>query len=339
MTHNAPRKLQIIAELAQGFEGNPTQASLLIRAAAKAGADAVKFQLVFADELATPDYQHYELFRALEMSDDTWQDLAGQARRQGIALQVDIFGRRSLDLASRIAVETIKLHGTDVANPGLLGDVAVSSVPKVMLGAGGAHLDEIDAALRVLADKQVIVLLGFQAYPTPTDTNQIDRVRVLSERYAERSNVTVGFADHADPENPLRIALAAASMGKGARVIEKHLTLGRNMELEDFESALNPDQFAEFAATLRDVDGALGHAGDNSDFGMSEAEKGYRTMIRRHVVSANALAAGHVVQATDLVLKRAAIDDPLTALDQAIGRRLKQDIVANAPLRAVNLEG
>ncbi|MBO6675196.1 MAG: N-acetylneuraminate synthase family protein [Rhizobiales bacterium] len=339
MTHNLLPGLQIVAEVAQGFEGNPAQAALLIRAAAKSGADAVKFQLVFADELATPDYQYYDLFRGLEMSDETWQSLADQCRAEGIALQVDIFGRRSLDLAARIGVETVKLHGTDIANPGLLRDVAASSVPQVMLGAGGAHLDEIDTALAVLADKKVVVLLGFQAYPTPTDTNQIDRVGVLCERFADASNVTVGFADHADPENALRMALAAAALGKGARVIEKHLTLGRNMELEDFESALNPDQFAEFATTLRGVDSALGVTADSADFGMSEAEKSYRKMIRRHVVSAHALQAGQLVEASDLVLKRAAIGNPLTDLDQSIGHRLVRDVAANSPLRANDLEG
>ena len=51
-------KLEIIAELAQGFEGRPDQARLLVKAAAAAGADAAKLQLVYADELATPDYKH-----------------------------------------------------------------------------------------------------------------------------------------------------------------------------------------------------------------------------------------------------------------------------------------
>lgn len=339
MTQAPQRPLQIIAELAQGFEGNPGLAALLIRAAAKSGADAAKFQLVYADELATPGYQYYDLFRDLEMSDDTWQSLADEATRYGIELHVDIFGRKSLDLAARLGIQTIKLHGTDIANPGLLRDVAASTVPHVMLGAGGAHLPEIDAALDILADKQVILLLGFQAYPTPTETNQIDRVRMMSARYADRPNITVGFADHADPEHSLRMALAAASIGAGARVVEKHLTLGRNMEIEDFESALNPDQFEDFVTTLRGVDAGMGHATQDADFGMSEAEKGYRKMIRRHVVSAHALTAGQVLEASDLVLKRAAIDEPLTDLSQALGKRLTRDIAANAPLCAADLEG
>lgn len=333
---NAP--LQIIAELAQGFEGNPGLAALLICGAAKSGADAAKFQLVYADELATPGYQYYDLFKGLEMSDEIWAGLAKTASEFGVALQVDIFGPRSLALAEKIGVQTVKLHGTDIANPGLLHDVAASGVPNVMLGAGGAHLPEIETALEILAKKQVILLLGFQAYPTPTETNQIDRVRVLVDRYADRSNITVGFADHADPEQSLRMALASASVGAGARVIEKHLTLGRNMEIEDFESALNPDQFQDFVETLRGVDSAMGQASATPDFDMSEAEQGYRKMVRRHVVSAHALSAGQVLEAADLVLKRADIEDPLTDLSAALGRRLTRDIAANAPLRANDLE-
>jgi N,N'-diacetyllegionaminate synthase len=68
--------VEIIAELAQGFEGKPEQARLLLKAAAAAGADAAKFQLVYADELATPDYKYYELFRSLEMDDAIWAGLS-----------------------------------------------------------------------------------------------------------------------------------------------------------------------------------------------------------------------------------------------------------------------
>ena len=69
-------KLQIIAEIAQGFEGNFEQSKLLIKkAAAKTEADAVKFQLVYADELATKDYQYYALFQGLEMEVEKWRAL------------------------------------------------------------------------------------------------------------------------------------------------------------------------------------------------------------------------------------------------------------------------
>lgn len=330
--------VEIIAELAQGFEGRPEQARLLLKAAAAAGADAAKYQLVYADELAAPDYKHYQLFKSLEMSDDVWLQLAADAAELGIRLQVDIFGARSLALAERIGVGAIKLHGTDISNRGLLAAVAKSSADKVLLGAGGSHASEIDEALNILSPKTVVVLLGFQGYPTPDDANQIVRVRLLADRFrSTRPNAVIGFADHASPESPLRFALASAAVGAGATVIEKHLTLGRAMKMEDHESALNPDEFAEFAHTVRACALAMGAVANADDFGMSAAEHSYRNMIRRHVVAGSELAAGTALTPAHLVLKRTSAADALTDLRVAYGRTLRRPIEKDAPLRAADL--
>jgi sialic acid synthase SpsE len=332
-------KLEIIAEIAQGFEGRPEQARLLVKAAATAGADAAKLQLVYADELATPDYKHYALFRTLEMADEVWAGLAASAKEWGIALQLDIFGSRSLQLAERIGVGAIKLHPTDIANVGLLEEVARSRVSKILLGAGGAHSAELNSALDMLKGKQVIVLLGFQGYPTPTETNQIARVRVMAGKLSRsHPHAVVGFADHALSDSPLRYALAATAVGAGARVLEKHLTLGQVMKLEDHESALNPDDFAEFVRVLRGCDEAIGAIGEAEDFGMSESEKVYRKTIRRHVVATKALTKASLLEPADLTLKRTSVEDPLVDLVQAYRKRLKSDLLANAPVTTADLE-
>ncbi|MET3900834.1 sialic acid synthase SpsE [Devosia sp. UYZn731] len=338
MTPTPTTSIEIVAELAQGFEGNPGLARLLINAAAASGADAAKFQLVYADELATPDYKYYDLFKTLEMDDAIWSGLAADAVKAGIKLYLDVFGQRSLDLAARLGVTTVKLHGTDIANAGFLAQVAASSVPRVMLGAGGAHLTEVETALDLLRDKQVIVLLGFQSYPTPHEDNQIARVRALTERWkGSRGSVTLGFADHAPPEEGTRFALAGTAIGAGATLIEKHLTLGRNMKLEDHESALNPDEFEEFSHIVRNCASALGLTVTSDDFGMSEAEKGYRKMIRRHVVATRDLAVGTILLPEHLMLKRAGATDVITDLDLAYGKRLVRAVTKNAPVLSADL--
>jgi sialic acid synthase SpsE len=326
--------VEIIAELAQGFEGRPEQARLLMKAAATAGADAVKYQLVYADELATPDYKYYELFKSLEMADEVWAGLAGYASELGIQLYVDIFGTRSLQLAERLGITTVKLHGTDINNIGLLNEVANSSVPRVLLGAGGAYFSELQRTIDILASKEVVILLGFQGYPTPNNTNQIARVNLLSERLVHtHPDLVIGFADHAPTESPLRYALAATAIGAGAKVIEKHLTLGKIMKLEDHEVALNPDEFAVFCLIARDCAHAYGESSEHSDFGMSEAEQGYRKMIRRHVVIRHDMAAGMRLKPSDLVLKRSSAEDVLTDLELALDKKLKRDLKQNIPIK------
>lgn len=328
-----------MAELAQGFEGRPEQARLLMKAAAAAGADAAKFQLVYADELATPDYKYYELFRSLEMADEVWSGLATYADELDIQLHLDIFGTRSLQLAERTGVATIKLHGTDIANIGLLTQVASSSVKRVLLGAGGARSTELLQAIDILSAKDVVVLLGFQGYPTPDDANQIARVRLLADLLAKsHPNVSVGFADHAPPESPLRYALAAMAIGAGAMVLEKHLTLGKIMKLEDHESALNPDEFLEFTHAIRGCTEALGVAIDCEDYGMTESEQGYRKMIRRHVVASRDLEAGVVVSPSDLTLKRTSAEQVITDLPLVYQKRIIRAVHRNEPLSPADFE-
>ncbi len=330
--------IEIIAEIAQGFEGRPEQARLLARAAASAGADAAKFQLVYADELATPDYQHFSLFTSLEMSDDDWQSVARVAAESRVALHLDVFGVRSLELAGRLNAGAIKLHGTDLANRGLLERVADSPIARVLLGAGGACSGELDDALAILARKSVVVLLGFQGYPTPDAANQISRVRLLADRFrGAHEHVTVGFADHAAPETPMRFALAATAIGAGARVVEKHLTLGRGMKLEDHESALNPDEFAEFVQVMRGCGAGLGVAREVADFGMSDPEHNYRAQIRRHVVAARGLSQGAVLSPADLCLKRTSAVQALADPSSLYSRTLRRDVPKDAPVLAADL--
>ena len=335
---NSQPSVEIIAELAQGFEGRPEQARLLLKAAASGGADAAKYQVVYADELATPDYKHYELFRSLEMDDAVWAELARYSQELGIKLYADVFGVRSLALAERIGIPVIKLHPTDVANVGFLQQIAASSISRVILGAGGAYASELEQALELLQRKDVVVLLGFQGYPTPNETNQIARVRLIGERIGVASGrLAIGFADHAPPDAPLRYALAATAVGAGATVVEKHLTLAKNMKLEDHEAALNPDEFAEFCEVVRACAAAVGSAEESEDFGMSDSELDYRRTIRRHVVTSRDVAAGTALSPADLVLKRASGGDLLTDLERVYGRTARRALPANSSITPADI--
>lgn len=330
-------KLQIIAEVAQGYEGKHEQSKLMIKAAADAGADAVKFQLVYADELATPEYKYYDLFCSLEMSDEKWRELYEYAKSLGINLYLDIFGEKSLKLCEDLGVTTIKLHGTDITNLGLLELVAKSKIQNVLLGAGGALLSEIKIALSKLSNKNVIIFLGYQGYPTPDDSNQIARIRYIKEKLSSEK-FQLGFADHAEPQTELKYALAATSLGAGATVIEKHITLGKIMKLEDHESALNPDEFAVFVNIIKTCFSALGTTKHDDDFGMSELELSYRKMIRRHVVSRVDIKKEQVLTPEKLVLKRSSIENFIYDLDSVYGKKVKQYINANQAITLDDIE-
>ena len=325
-------KIEIIAELAQGFEGSLEQAKLLVKAASKAGADSAKCQLVYADELATPGYEYYELFKTLEMEDDDWLEIKQSCDNQGIELIFDVFGESSLALAQKLNIKTIKLHATDINNIGFLNSLAISSIERIMLGAGGAYEKEIKNAIEILNNKSVILFHGFQGYPTSINENQISRLAVWKSSFGSYQNVGFGFSDHVDPESPSSITLPAFAVGQGAVVLEKHLTLGACMELEDHESAMNPDQFKIFVKSIRDITSAYGESASKNDFGMSKSENQYRKNIRRHVVVAKNIASGKIIEADDVVLKRTAALNPITDIQEIYGKVVTKDIIKNSPI-------
>lgn len=329
--------LRIIAEAAQGYEGKAELAALLVKAAARAGADGIKFQLVYADELATPDYAHYELFRTLEMPDRDWAALAKLARDSGIALYLDIFGERSLKLAQDLGCPGIKVHSTDMANQSLLGEVARSSVPLAMLSTAGCSDAEVREVLALLRGKQLVLLHGFQGYPTPTEANDIARIGSLRRLLDESGGGAIGFADHAPAGDPLRYLLPAAALGAGARLLEKHLTLSSVMKFEDNESALNPDEFADFAARMRECFSALGFNGGPLP-AMHAAELEYRTKTRKHVVTARAIARGQVIQPDMIGLRRTSGVGALDDARKVCGRRARGDIAAGIAVTDSMLE-
>jgi len=318
--------IEIIAELAQGFEGKPEQTFQMLRAAAATGANAAKFQLVYADELAMPDHQHYDIFSSLEMEDQVWEELVRMSKELSIEVIFDIFGVESLNLAEKLGSETVMLHATDITNLELIEDVSTRSIGRVILGAGGAYLSEIEVALDLLKSKQVCVMLGFQGYPTPDEHNQISRIKYMTSWISKRyENVVVGFSDHSLPDSKLITAFASMAYSAGARMFEKHLTLSQVMKLEDYESAINPDQFFDYCYELKECIKAYGATTEAQDFGMSSSEKRYRKFVQRHIVAIKDLKKGNSITIGDIKLSRTSNDTAITDMNKVLGKKLLRD--------------
>ena len=331
-------EIEIVAELAQGYEGILEQALLLLKAAATAKADAAKYQVIYADELCTPDYKHFELFSSLEMSDESWMRIIKEASRHSIRVILDVFGRRSLGLAERIGVREIMVHATDLTNMSFIQSIASSSCTRVMLGVGGAFMSEIRAAVEALKTKEITVMVGFQGYPTPDDDNQISRIRRIQEELAAYSNVVFGFADHSLPDSPWVVSYSSVALGLGARVFEKHLTLGEIMKLEDHEAAINPDRFFLYVKGLRAAASALGCTVPRDDFGMYKSEKRYRNMVRRCVIAAASLDEGVTIRACDVKLMRSGEVGDFASIDDVVGMVVRSPVQMNQPIKREDVQ-
>lgn len=330
--------VKIIAEVAQGFEGNVLLGELLIKAAVVSGADAVKFQLVFADEIAEKSYIHYELFKSLELSNEVWQNLASFSKSKNIELHLDIFGEKSLKLAQHIGVQTIKLHPTDITNLTLLNQVAISSIKNVVLGVGGAYLDEIEHAIKILQSKNIVIMSGFQSYPTETADIQLSRIRYLKDYFYSKNQACLfGYADHGNPEKNESFVVPAVAVGLGVTYIEKHICLSREMKFEDYESAANVEEFSKFVALMHSAEHAIGKVAQKNDFGMSVSELGYREKILRHVVAVDSMVKGEIIAHDKVALKRTNETDPIFYLKEVYGKKINCSISKGQAIRLKDL--
>lgn len=333
------KSVYIIAECGQGyasssFDESISIALLLTKSAKAAGADAVKFQLVIASELATPDYKYFDLFKTLELGYGGWEKVSACAKEIGLDLIFDIFGVSSLQMAESLGSTSVKIHPTDFTNIDLIRKVAASSIKNIIAGCGGTTYSEIEITVNEFTNAESLTLLhGFQGYPTLRQDNCLSRLQFLKD-FIESSHVSMqlGFADHADPLSTDATHLAATSLGYGVTVIEKHLTIAKCLQLEDHESALSPDEFLSFVRALRACNDAKSeHLVTGTLFKLPESEMAYRRSVSRQVVAKIDLSSNHTITHSDICLKRTSAIDAIDDPNMIVGKSTRKSISANSP--------
>jgi N,N'-diacetyllegionaminate synthase len=323
-------KIQIIAEIAQGYEGNVKLTELLTIGAIASGADSVKYQLVYADELATPDYQYYDLFKSLEMDTAIWKKMSNRIHDNGQKLYFDVFGFDSLAIAHEVSADGVKLSTTEFYNRALIKK-ALNSFDKVFISVGGIPVDDIDILMKDLLNdhsEKICLMYGFQAEPTPLEQNNLLKLGSFKDRYPD---FEIGFMDHSDGSSEDAYYLSLLAMGMGISVIEKHMTLDHSLKIEDFVSGLAPDKFKKFVKLIRKYEPALG----SESLELSELENEYRNKAAKSVVALKDLIKGHVLRPTDVSLKRTGTTGggvPIRLLSDALNRELTVNVKKDHPI-------
>lgn len=296
---------------------------LYCKSVATSQADAIKFQIFSADELALKDYKYYGLFKNLELPIEVWKKAVDSIHDSGKQFFSDIFGEQSLKELHSIGVDGFKIHSTDVDNLQMLKAVAQTK-KQVLLSTGGTESTVIDVALDILSQNKVTLMHGFQAEPTEIADNNLNRIKTIKEKYG----LPVGFQDHTAGDHPLAQSLPLMAIGLGATLIEKHLTLSRGAEVEDFVSALTVEEFGPWVENTKLACEALG----NSEWELTAKEKQYKAAVRRAICARHPVDVGQTIQREDLVLKRSGHDQALYSLDDVVGKTLAAPIVKDQPL-------
>ena len=251
----------IIAEIGQNHQGDPAIARELIRAAKLCGADAVKSQKRDVRTLLTPEeynrpYSSPHAFgktygehrEALELSVEAWADLMAHATEMGLDFFASPWDIPSARLLLDLGCPLFKIPSAAVTNLPVLKEIASYDRP-VILSTGMSSLDEIDAAVDILRECELYLLQCTSAYPVAFDAVNLRAMQTLSERYGR----PVGLSGH-----HRGIAVDAAAVALGARVLERHFTLDRTWKGTDHAASLEPPGLSRLVRDVRAVAVALG---------------------------------------------------------------------------------
>lgn len=341
------QKVQVIAEMAWAHDGSIDKAIGIMNEAKKAGADAFGIHITDLPTYIVPHYgsgegrvsagkEHLEVYSYLESinpSGDDWIRLAGEAESISIDLCVMPNDFNSLAFCEEyIKPKYYVLAAAAFVEPGFIEAVARCGRATVFR-IGGATLGEVESAVhrfKAISDAPVILLHGFQNYPTAIEETNIRQIEQLKKIF----NVEVGLADHIDGGDPVAKVIPLLALGFGATYIEKHITWNRDEKGEDFEAALNPSDFAEFIRYLRASELALGGSEWKP---LTSAAERYRGITRKRAVAARKIPAGTVLSEGDIVFKRSDVGLAGDRLSSLLGRKVAADLLENEGIEEESL--
>ncbi len=333
-------RVVVIGEVAQAHDGSLGLAHAHIDAIADAGADAVKFQTHIAAAESSPDepwrvrfsYEdetRMDYWRRMEFEPEQWAGLRDHAAQRGLAFLSSPFSLEAVDLLEHVGVAAWKVASGETTNRPLLERCAASGLP-MLISTGMSPWEEVDAAVALVREHSsapLAVLQCTSAYPTPPADLGLNLIAEIGERY----DCDAGLSDHSGT-----IFGSLAAVALGARVVEVHVTLSREMFGPDVVASVTTGELAELVRGTRFVEAALASAVDKD--AMAERLAPMRDLFSKSVVVRRDLPAGAVLAAADLALRKPGGGLPSSHLEELVGRRLRSAVVAGRALSAGDLE-
>jgi pseudaminic acid synthase len=332
----------IVAEVSANHNQSFQRAADIIRAAAAAGADAVKLQTYTADTLTLDsDREWFQISKDSLWAGRTlhqlyaeaytpWEwhaDLQAVAHAEGLECFSTPFDRTALELLERLEMPVHKVASFELVDIPLLKAVASTGKP-VIASTGMATVEEIDEAVRTLRDngaRDVVLLKCTSAYPAAPADMHLLTIPDLASRFG----VLSGLSDHTPGS-----AIAIAAVALGACVIEKHLTLRRSDGGPDSSFSMEPAEFAALVRDVRQAQAALGRV--NYERTPDESKN---LVFRRSLFVTRDIEAGEAFTLDNVRSVRPAHGLHTRHLEELIGKRAARRVERGTPLSWDDVEG
>lgn len=323
----------VVAEVGNNHQGDMETARRMVREAARAGADAVKFQKRDTSALLTtegaravyggpnsfgPTYGEHR--NALELSAPQFAELKQLAESLGMVFFASAWDAPSLAVLADLKVELLKVCSADVVNVPMLRRMAALDLP-VVLSTGMSALAQVDRAVAELSAGRggVVVLHCNSSYPC----DETDIALPVMDQLALRYGLPVGYSGHERGIGP-----SVAAVARGACLVERHFTLDRTQRGTDHQASLEPDDLACMVRMIREVERAMGV----TEKRVTPHEAAMAVKLRKSLVAARDLAAGTVLRPDDLTVKSPGDGLSPELWDAVIGNSLTVDLPRDGQL-------
>jgi N-acetylneuraminate synthase/N,N'-diacetyllegionaminate synthase len=323
----------IIAEIGMNHNGDVELAKKTIDAAADAGADAVKFQMFTAEKLVTKDAVTYgavkghlpkyqqEMYKKYELTKEQYDELKRHADRRGVVFFASVWDEENADLLEQVGGEVFKVGSADITHLPMLDHIARKQKP-IILSTGMSTMDEIREAVDAIKKHhaKLALLHCISSYPAKAEDAHLRSMQTLGKEFG----CPVGFSDHTPG-----VVVDVTAVALGAKIIEKHFTIDKQLPGVDHHLSLDPKELREMVDAIRLVESTLGR----SEKHVTAAEQETRRMARRSVIAKVDIPAGTVITKDMLVVKRPGTGLAPKLLHSLIGKKSAVAIPADTVLQ------
>ena len=302
-------KTFIIAEAGINHNGSIKSASKLIAAAKKCGADAIKFQTFVTEENITSyapkaEYQlknssehetQFEMVKKLEFNENDHNFLIKECIKNNIEFMSSPFDIKSIKLLKKLLVKRFKIPSGEIINLPYLRCMGRMNKP-IILSTGMSTLIEIKNAIKVLEESgtnrdKITILHCNTEYPTPLKDVNLKAMLTIKNKL----NIHIGYSDHT-----LSMETPIAAVAMGAKIIEKHFTLNRNLPGPDQKTSFEPKEFKLMVESIRKTENILG----SEKKMITKSELKNKNVARKSIVAKKKIKKGEILNKNNLAVKR-----------------------------------
>ncbi|WP_156936906.1 N-acetylneuraminate synthase family protein [Bradyrhizobium sp. WSM2254] len=319
----------VIAEVGNNHNGDFDRAIALVDAAVAAGADCAKFQMRKLDEVyrasslsgkdddLAVEYT-LDLLRRFELTTEQQKKIADYCASKGIQYLCTPWDAKSVAMLEGFGVRAYKVASADLTNLPLLAKL-VATGKTLIVSTGMSTTEEIKTAARFLDERNAgYVLLHCQStYPAALHNIHLRFMETLREIHP-----MVGYSGH---ERGIAVSMAAVALG--AVVIERHITLDREMEGPDHAASLEPEEFKTLVSGIREIEAARGEK--LAERALSQGELINRENLAKSLVAARDLAPGTVISESDIAVKSPGQGLSPLKMPALLGRKLTRTMAAD----------